>query len=125
MAASALSGAADAQSIELGDAPVRIPVQVHGFVSQGFIKSTGKNYLAATKRAQGSFEFTEVRINFSVQPTERLRIGMQLFARALGPMGSYNAKMDWVKAQTSNPAVVPLRGMPNIREMVQIGWSCW
>jgi hypothetical protein len=89
-------GAASARAADIGTPESGPSVQVHGFVSQGWMKSTGVNYLAATKRAQGSFELTEVGINFSTQPTERLRIGMQLFARDLGPVGNYNAKMDWL-----------------------------
>lgn len=91
-----LASPAGAQTLEVGESSRGIPVQVHGFVSQGFIKSTGNNYLGWTKRAQGSFKFTEVGINFTTQPTERLRIGTQLFARELGPMGNYNAKVDWL-----------------------------
>jgi hypothetical protein len=68
-------------------------VQVHGFVSQGFIKSTGNDYLANSKR--GSFEFSELGINFTSQLTDRLRFGVQLFAHDLGPIGNYSAKADW------------------------------
>ena len=90
------TSAAHAEGVVLGESSRGTPVQVHGFVSQGFIKSTGNNYLGWTKRAQGSVKFTEVGINFTTQPTERLRIGTQLFARELGPMGNYNAKVDWL-----------------------------
>jgi hypothetical protein len=68
-------------------------VQVHGFVSQGFIKSTGNDYLASSKR--GSFEFSEIGINFTSQLTDKLRFGVQLFAHDLGPIGNYSAKADW------------------------------
>lgn len=67
--------------------------EAHGFVSQGFIKTTANNYLASSHR--GSFELSEVGINFTSQVTEKLRVGMQLFARDLGPLGNYSAKMDW------------------------------
>jgi hypothetical protein len=67
--------------------------QVHGFVSQGFILSSGNNFLARSK--SGSFEFSEIGINFTSQPTDKLRVGVQLFAHKLGPSGDYNAKMDW------------------------------
>lgn len=67
--------------------------EVHGFVSQGFIKSTGNNYLANSK--DGSFEFTEVGLNLTKQIGERLRIGMQLFMRDLGPIGDYKPQFDW------------------------------
>jgi len=68
-------------------------VEVHGFVSPGFIVSTGSNYLAKSKR--GSFEFSEVGINFTVPITDKLRSGIQLFARDLGPQGNYSPKADW------------------------------
>jgi hypothetical protein len=67
--------------------------QIHGFASQGFILSSGNNFLARSK--SGSFEFSEIGINFTSQPTDKLRVGVQLFAQKLGPSGDYNAKMDW------------------------------
>lgn len=68
-------------------------MEIHGFVSQGFIASSGSNYLADSKR--GSFEFSEVGINFSKQLTERMRVGVQLFTRDLGPLGNYRTRFDW------------------------------
>jgi hypothetical protein len=70
-----------------------VPVEAHGFVSQGLIKSTGNNYLAKSKA--GSADFTEVGVNFTTQPTERLRLGMQLFSNKLGATGNFNVKADW------------------------------
>jgi hypothetical protein len=68
-------------------------VQVHAFVSQGVIKTTANDYLAESER--GSFEFTEVGINFSKSVSEKLRIGMQIFAHDLGPLGNYKPTFDW------------------------------
>lgn len=73
----------------LGD----FPVDVHGFVSQGFLKSTHNNYLAET--TGGSFEFTEVGLNVTKSVTDELRIGIQLFSRDLGPIGNYRPQVDW------------------------------
>ena len=70
-----------------------LPVEIHGFVSQGFIASTANNYLANSRR--GSFEFSEVGINFSKQLTERMRLGVQLFTHDLGPLGNYRTRFDW------------------------------
>lgn len=67
--------------------------EIHGFVSQGFIKSSQHNYLAQSER--GSFEFAEVGLNFTKQISERLRVGMQLFMRDLGPIGNYKPQFDW------------------------------
>lgn len=67
--------------------------QVHGFVSQGFLVTTDNNYLA--RSSKGSFEFTEVGLNVTKPLTDKLRVGVQLFARDLGPIGNYSAKFDW------------------------------
>jgi hypothetical protein len=77
---------------EIGPPPLP-PVEIHGFVSQGFILTTDNNYLAESE--DGSFEFAEVGLNFTKALTERLRAGVQLFARDLGPSGDYDAKLDW------------------------------
>jgi hypothetical protein len=68
-------------------------VKVHAFVSQGVIKTSQNNYLAASKR--GSFDFTEVGINFTSSLSEKLRVGVQLFAHDLGPIGNYTPTFDW------------------------------
>lgn len=70
------------------------PIHIHAFVSQGAFVTTDNNYLAQSER--GSFELTEVGINFTKDLTDRLRIGLQLFARDLGPIGNYAPKFDWL-----------------------------
>jgi hypothetical protein len=67
-------------------------VEVHGFVSQGAILSTGNDFLVKSKR--GSFELTEVGINFTSNLTERLRVGIQLFGGGFAT-NRYSAKLDW------------------------------
>ena len=47
--------------------------------------SSGNNFLAKSK--SGSFEFSEIGLNFTNQLTDRLRFGVQLFAHKLGPSG--------------------------------------
>jgi hypothetical protein len=68
-------------------------VDVHAFVSQGFIKSTDNEYLAKSRR--GSFEFSEVGVNLTRALGDKLRVGMQLFTRDVGPIGNYGARFDW------------------------------
>jgi hypothetical protein len=82
-----------ARADEVADPGSTPLIEVHGFVSQGFIKSSANNYLANSKR--GSFEFSEVGINFSKQLTDRMRVGMQLFTHDLGPQGNYRTRFDW------------------------------
>lgn len=73
--------------------PDPMALQVHAFVSQGFIKSSTNNYLTSSQR--GSFEFTEVGINVTKDLVDDLRIGVQLFARDVGPLGQYAPQFDW------------------------------
>lgn len=68
-------------------------VDIHAFVGQGFLLTTDNNYLA--KSQHGSAEFTEIGLNVSKNVTDELRIGMQLFARDLGPRGDYRPQFDW------------------------------
>lgn len=68
-------------------------LQIHAFASQGFLFTTENNYLAESDR--GSFEFAEVGVNLTMPLSDRLRLGMQLFARDLGPIGDYRATVDW------------------------------
>jgi hypothetical protein len=76
------------------DATGDAPLQVHGFASQGALLTSDNNYLARTER--GSLEFTEAGINFTKALDDRLSLGLQLFARDLGPEGTYSAKFDWL-----------------------------
>src|SRR5580704_5282252 len=69
-------------------------LQVHAFVSQGFILGTENNYLVDSKR--GSFDLTEVGINFTQILTDQMRMGMQLYARRLGDAGDFTAQLDWL-----------------------------
>jgi hypothetical protein len=79
--------------VPIGRARAQSDVEVHGFVSQGFIATTENNYLGPSER--GSFEFTEAALNFTSSPLEDLRIGVQLFVHDLGPLGNYEPQFDW------------------------------
>jgi hypothetical protein len=69
------------------------PVDIHGFVSQGFIWTAENEYLAKAKN--GSPEFSEAAINFTHTPIQNLRLGFQLFVHELGPIGNYRPQLDW------------------------------
>ncbi|MBI9016087.1 MAG: hypothetical protein JEZ07_02385 [Phycisphaerae bacterium] len=68
-------------------------VDIHGFISQGYIKSSDNNFLVDSK--DGSLEFNEMGINFSTQISNNLRVGMQLFSRDLGDVGNNDVVLDW------------------------------
>lgn len=68
-------------------------VDIHGFISQGYLKSDHNNIYADTE--EGSFQFNEMGINFSTSITENLNIGMQFFAMDLGSYGNDEVILDW------------------------------
>jgi hypothetical protein len=83
-----------ANAAELGSDGDFWSVDVHAFASQGFIFTTRNNYLADNTK-HGSFQFSELGINFTKPLTDKLRMGLQLFAQDLGPTGNYSVKADW------------------------------
>src|SRR5438128_1993618 len=68
-------------------------LEIHGFISQGFLLSSSNDYLAHS--SEGSFEFTEIGLNFTLPATDRLTLGLQIFSHDLGPIGDYRATLDW------------------------------
>lgn len=69
-------------------------IKVHGFISQGYLLSDEYNYLANSSK-DGSFEYRETGINFSSRLTDKLRVGMQFFARDLGDVANDKITLDW------------------------------
>ncbi len=67
--------------------------EVHGFLSQGYLKSTGNNYLAKTKA--GTWEYSEAAVNFATNVNDEISIGLQLFTRELGTLGNFSVELDW------------------------------
>lgn len=68
-------------------------IEMHGFVSQGYLKSTDNNYLGNSKK--GSYEFNEIGVNLSADLTDDLKFGMQLFSRDMGEYGNNELTIDW------------------------------
>jgi hypothetical protein len=72
-------------------------IDIHGFVSQGYLCSTDYNYLANDSEG-GSFQFNEIGINFAKDLTEKLRIGIQILSRDLGDLYNNELEIDWAYA---------------------------
>jgi len=68
-------------------------IEIHAFISQGYLFTDKNNYLAETE--DGTFEFNEMGINFSADLTELLHVGVQFFARDLGIIGNDEVVLDW------------------------------
>ena len=84
-----LSGAS-AFATDMGD------VDIHGFISQGYMKSNEYDYYVGMK--DGSFQLNEMGINFATKLTKNLRLGMQFFARDIGNIGNDEIVVDWAYA---------------------------
>jgi len=69
---------------------------IHGFISQGYIKSTENNFFADTK--DGTFQFNEMGINFATWATPKLSLGIQFFASDIGDIGNDEITIDWAYA---------------------------
>ncbi len=68
-------------------------VDIHGFVSQGYLYTKDNNFLADTEG--GTEEYSEAGINFSTDISNKLRIGLQLMARDMGEFGNNEVILDW------------------------------
>jgi hypothetical protein len=78
------------QDISLGG------VQVHGFLSQGFMVTTHNDFIKDSSK--GTFQFNEIGINFSKDLTDKLRVGVQFFSRDMGDVDNNRIVVDWAFA---------------------------
>lgn len=86
-----LATATAAQAADLGD------LQFHGYVSQGYLWTSNNNWYGDTKDS-GTFEFNEFALNAVARPMDRMRVGIQLFARDLALYGNDQVQIDWAYA---------------------------
>ena len=70
------------------------PVETHGFASQGFILTTGNDFLAPNT-TNGSFEFSEAGLNVTTEIGDNLRIGIQAFAQNISQNSNFTFRADW------------------------------
>lgn len=96
-----LTGLVPAAAVDLAS------VEMHGFVSQGYLQSTGNNAYAGTM--DGTWAFSEVGLNATSQLTDNLRIGIQIFARDLGDVGNNDVTIDWAFADYHHNDYVGVR----------------
>ena len=71
-------------------------VEVHGFATQGFIKTSANSFFGDSE--DGSFEFTELGVNASMDATEDIRLSGQLLSRRAGEMYSGTPSIDFALA---------------------------
>ena len=73
-------------------------VQVHGFISQGYVYTSGNNWLSLNSNGSGSAAYTDMGLNMSSPITDKLHVGAQVYDRNLGQLGQYHPTLDWAYA---------------------------
>jgi hypothetical protein len=68
-------------------------VDIHGFISQGYLDTTHNYFYGDT--VGGSFDFNEFGINFANEPADNMRVGLQILARDFGSNGDDELTIDW------------------------------
>ncbi len=82
-------------------------VQIHGFLSQGYMLSDGNNFL--TKSSDGSLAMNEAGLNFATDLDGKTHFGLQLFSRDLGPLGNNEVVVDWAVVDYHHTDLLGLR----------------
>lgn len=67
-------------------------VDIHGFLSQGYLKTDHNNFMAQTE--DGTFQFNEFGLNFTTGLSDRLSAGLQFFGRDMGAVGNDEIRVD-------------------------------
>jgi hypothetical protein len=84
--------------------------QTHGFISQGYVYTSGNNWLTMRSDGDGSFGNTEMALNLSTQVTDNFRVGAQVYDRNLGQLGQYHPSLDWAVADYRFKSWFGIRG---------------
>jgi len=91
----AISSSARAQIVEF---PIEgRTVSIHGFLTQGFMKSDGNNFITA-QTGNGTGLMADGALNIGMNVTDKLHIGAQVYDRYIGRLGKGKADIDWAYA---------------------------
>lgn len=93
---------ATATAYELGD------VDIHGFVSQGYLETDKYNYMMSDTDG-GTFDLGEVGISLTSQASDSIRVGAQFLSRRLGEDGNSKVGIAWAFGDYQHNRYVGLR----------------
>lgn len=76
---------------------IRLPehLQLHGFLSQGFVHTSANRFFGPSDRDPGSWEFRELGANLSYQPRPDLLLSAQVLSRTAGEMYDGQPQLDY------------------------------
>jgi len=86
------------------------PLDFHGFISQGYLYSSGYNYLDGDTKTSGSFRYTEAGVNVSLDPLPRVHVTAQGFLYAVGDDGRYQPFLDYASVEYTVNDYLGFRG---------------
>jgi hypothetical protein len=69
-------------------------IQIHGFVTQGFLYSSTNNYLTVNS-SSGSLNWSDGVVSISDPVSDSLRVGIQMHLSQLGDVGGPTLQVDW------------------------------
>ena len=69
-------------------------IEVHVYVTQGFLFSSNNNYLTM-QSSSGSLQWTDGAVSVADSLTNKLRVGIQLHMYQMGQLGGPNVMVDW------------------------------
>ncbi len=72
-------------------------VQLHGFLTQGYLESNGNNFLGTTE--DGTFRLTEIGLNINAHLTDKFRLGGQALYCHLPANSKGKIRADWLVAE--------------------------
>ncbi|MBI5557152.1 MAG: hypothetical protein HY885_05895 [Deltaproteobacteria bacterium] len=87
----ALAALIQPETLPALDLPDR--VQLHGFASQGYLNSSGNNFLSDS--IGGTFAFNEIGVNLNGLINNNFRYGGQLLSKKMGDYGDNDIRLDW------------------------------
>ncbi len=73
-------------------------IQIHGFVTQGFLYSSSNNYLSLNS-SSGSLNWSDGVVSISDPVSDKLRVGVQMHMSALGDVGGPILQVDWATGE--------------------------
>jgi hypothetical protein len=87
-------GTAYAQKLPI---PQNLPnnLQIHGFFSQSWLKSSDNNVFGKSSSDSGSFDFREIGLNASMRPLNNLQFSVQGISRWAGKGSPGNIRLDY------------------------------
>jgi hypothetical protein len=72
-------------------------ISMHGFFSQGYMKSDGNNFITA-QTGDGTFAMTDGALNIATNLRDNFHIGAQVYSRNVGRLTNGQVLLDWAFA---------------------------